>query len=123
MISYSVYKVLHLTGVLMVFLSLGGVAMNAINTSGASIAWKKPAAITHGIGLLISLVGGFGLLARLGIMHGGLPGWALAKLCIWILFAGMIGVLLKKPNLAKPIWFVMIVGGSLAAYLAGYKPF
>ncbi|WP_413289185.1 hypothetical protein [Bdellovibrio sp. HCB337] len=123
MISYSVYKVMHLTGVLMVFLSLGGVAMNAINTAGASIAWKKPAAITHGIGLLLSLVGGFGLLARLGIVHGGLPGWAIAKLGIWVLFAAMIGVLLRKPNMAKPLWATMIVFGACAAYLAGYKPF
>lgn len=123
MISYSIYKVMHLTGVLMVFLSLGGVAMNAINTSGTSIAWKKPAAITHGLGLLFSLVGGFGLLARLGIVHGGLPGWALAKLAIWVLFAAMIGILLRKPNVAKSLWAVMIVFGGLAAYLAGYKPF
>lgn len=123
MISYSVYKVVHLVGVLMVFLSLGGVATNAINGGQKNHSWRKPIAITHGIGLLLSLVGGFGLLARLGIIHGGLPGWALAKLGIWILFAVLIAVVSRRPAWARPIWSVIIVLGATAAYLAGSKPF
>lgn len=123
MISYSVYKIIHLVGVLMVFLALGGVATNAINGGGKQHAWRKPIAITHGIGLLLSLVAGFGLLARLGIVHDGLPGWVVAKLGIWLAFAVMIGVLVRKPNAAKPLWVATIVLGALAAYLAGSKPF
>jgi hypothetical protein len=30
-------------------------------------AWRLPAALTHGLGLVLALVGGFGLLAKLGI--------------------------------------------------------
>ncbi len=123
MISYSIYKIIHLTGVLMVFLSLGGVAMHAINKGTKDHSWKKPVAITHGLGLLLSLVGGFGLLARLGVMHGTLPGWVLTKLGIWFTFAILIGVLIRKPSLAKPIWVLTILLGGVAAYLAGSKPF
>jgi len=123
MISYSIYKIVHLLGVLAIFLSLGGVATNAINGGGRGHAWRKPIAITHGIGLLFSLIGGFGLLARLGIVHGGLPGWVIAKLAIWFVFAGLIGVMIRKPNWAKLLWPVILVLGGLAAYLAGYKPF
>jgi hypothetical protein len=123
MISYAVYKVIHLAGVLMVFLSLGGVATHSINGGEKKHSWRKPIAITHGIGLLLSLVGGFGLLARLGIVHGGLPGWVWGKLVIWAVFAVMIGVLIRKPAFARPLWLVVIILGSGAAYLAGSKPF
>lgn len=123
MISYSIYKVIHLLGVLMVFLSLGGVTMHVINGGGKDHAWRKPTAITHGVGLLLALVGGFGLLARLGVVHGGLPGWVLAKLGIWFVFAIMVGVVIRKKSLAKPLWFMTILLGGVAAYLAGSKPF
>ncbi len=123
MISYAVYKIVHLVGVFMVFLALGGVATNAINGGTKNHSWRKPIAITHGIGLLLSLVGGFGLLARLGIIHGGLPGWVMAKLGIWTLFAVLIGVVSRKPSWAKPIWPLIIVLGATASYLAGSKPF
>jgi len=123
MISYGVYKIVHLVGVLMVFLALGGVITNAINGGSTIHSWRKPIAATHGIGLVLSLLGGFGLLARLGIVHGGLPGWILAKLGIWILFAILIGVISRKPSWAKPIWPLIVILGATAAYLAGGKPF
>lgn len=123
MISYSVYKVVHLVGVMMVFLALGGVVTNAVNGGGKKHAWRMPIAITHGVGLFLSLLGGFGLLARLGIVHGGLPGWALAKLGIWTVFALAIAVIIRKPALAKMGWPLIIILGGTAAYLAGSKPF
>ncbi|MBY0472246.1 hypothetical protein K2X30_13855 [bacterium] len=124
MISYPVYKIVHLVGVLMIFLALGGAATHAINNGGGKKhAWRKSIAITHGMGLVLSLVGGFGLLARLGIVHGGLPGWVLVKLGIWTAFAVLVGVLPRKPQWAKPIWVGMILLGATAAYLAGSKPF
>lgn len=123
MISYAVYKIIHLTGVLMVFLALGGVIANAISGLPKNSAWRKPLAITHGMGLLLSLIGGFGLLARLGIVHGGLPGWALVKLGIWTVFAVLIAVISRKPQWAKPAWPMIILLGATAAYLAGSKPF
>jgi hypothetical protein len=122
-ISYSVYKIVHLSGILMVFLSLGGAAMHAINGGEKNHAWRKPVAITHGLGLLLALVGGFGLLARLGIAHGGLPGWVIAKLGIWLILGALLAVLIRKKNLAKSLWIFVIFLGGVAAYLAGYKPF
>lgn len=123
MISYATYKVIHLLGVLMVFIALGGAMTNAINGGTKNHLWRKPLAITHGLGLLLSLVGGFGLLARLGIVHGGLPNWVLIKLGIWILFAALISVVYKKPTWAKLIWPITIGFGAIAAYLAGSKSF
>ncbi len=114
---------MHLTGVLMVFLSLGGITMHVINGGTRAHAWRKSAAITHGLGLVLSLVGGFGLLARIGVMHGSMPGWATAKIGIWIVFAAMSGIVVRKTNLAKPLWILTILLGGTAAYLAGSKPF
>ena len=123
MISYSIYKIVHLLGVMMVFLSLGGVIMHLINGGGREHFWRKPVAITYGIGLFLALVAGFGLLARLGVIHGTLPGWVLAKLGIWLVFAILVGVLIKKKSWAKPVWIISLLLGGVAAYLAGSKPF
>jgi hypothetical protein len=123
MISYSVYKIVHFVGIFMVFLSLGGVTMHVINGGGKSHSWRKSAAITHGLGLVLVLIGGFGLLARLGIVQGGLPGWVIAKLVIWVTFGAMLSLIIRKKSLARPIWFVLLILGGTAAYLAGYKPF
>ncbi len=107
----------------MIFLALGGVAMHSINGGEKDHIWRRPVAITHGVGLLLALVGGFGLLARLGVMHGTLPGWVLAKIGIWIIFALLIGVLIRKRTWAKPLWGTMLLLGGIAAYLAANKPF
>jgi len=123
MISYQVYKTVHLVGILMLFLSLGGVITHVINGGSRDHSWRKPLAITHGLGLLLALVGGFGLLARLGIMHGMLPGWVLAKLAIWLVFAILIGVMIRKNSWAESLWFIVLILGGVAAYLAGTKPF
>lgn len=123
MISYAVYKVIHLMGVLMVFLAMGGAATHAINKGTKAHDWRKGIAITHGIGMFVSLLGGFGLMARLGIAHGGFPGWIWAKLLIWAIFGALIAVFLRKPTWSKGLWPAMILLGGLAAYFAGSKSF
>lgn len=107
----------------MVFLAIGAIAANAISVGARNHSWKKAIAITHGVGLFLSLLGGFGLLARLGIVHGGLPGWAMAKLVIWFVFGALLAVLYRLPKFAKLTWFLVIGLGIVAAYLAGSKPF
>ena len=123
MISYSVYKVVHLVGILMVFLAVGAFLANSASGHLKQHQWRKSIAITHGIGLFLSLLGGFGLLARLGIVHGGLPNWVLIKLCIWGFFGIVTLLISRKPIIAKPLWYLTLFLGALAAYLAGSKPF
>ncbi len=118
--SYQFYKVLHLCGLSLVVLSLGGVILHVINGgTKSSNAFRKGAMITHGLGLLFLLVGGFGLLAKLGI-HS-FPGWVTGKLLIWLALGGLVAVAYKKPASARVLWVVVPVLVVVASYLAVFK--
>ena len=122
MLAVSVYKNIHLLGVFMVLMALGGVILHHILGGAREHAWRKPVAITHGIGLLLVLLGGFGMLARLGI-HWPWPGWVLVKLVIWVVFGALSALVARSTTLAQPLWWVTIILAGLAAYLAIHKPF
>lgn len=123
MLSFVFYKNLHLLGVVMLLVALGGLMLHQINAARRENIWRKPVAITHGVGLLLVLVGGFGMLARLEIVSWPWPGWVIAKLVIWVIFGALIAVLGRAPSLAKPLWWITIALGATAAYLALNKPF
>ena len=117
--SYEIYKIIHLLGLTMVVLSLGGIIVHAINGGTKSTnAFRKGAVITHGVGLLLLLVAGFGMLARLGI-HS-FPGWVVGKLVIWLTLGAFVGLAYKQ-KLARKLWFIIPVLVVLAATLAIFK--
>lgn len=122
MLSLVFYKNLHLLGAFMLFIALGGLILHQINATAHENVWRKPVAITHGVGLVLVLVGGFGMLARLDIFWP-MPGWAIAKLVIWVIFGALIAVVGRAPSLAKPLWWVTIILGAVAAYLGLNRPF
>jgi hypothetical protein len=122
MISYQVYKLIHLLGVLMLFLSFGGLIRHAINGGDHNHPWRKLLMITHGIGILLALVGGFGLLARIGILWPW-PGWAVTKMAIWVVLAALPAVVIRNSSWAAAFWWITLALGGFAAYLAGSKPF
>jgi hypothetical protein len=121
MIPYLVYKNIHLIGVFMILMAVGGLLLHAITGGTQEHRWRRPVAITHGVGLLLVLLGGFGMLARAGIFWPW-PGWVTAKVIIWMVFGGLVGVIFRKPVMARSLWWVVIVLAGLAAYLAGHKP-
>jgi hypothetical protein len=122
MIPLPVYKNIHLLGMVMIFMALGGLLLHRINGGTQRHAWRKPVAITHGVGMLLLLLGGFGMLARLGIFWPW-PGWVTAKAIIWLVLGGLVTVIFRNPSLARPLWWITIALGGFAAYLAGQKPF
>ena len=122
MISYLVYKNIHLIGVFMVLMALGGLLLHRINGGTQEHSWRKPVAITHGVGISLALLGGFGMLARIGIFWPW-PGWVTGKVIIWGILGGLIAVIFRAPTLARSLWWVAIALAGLAAYLAGHKPF
>jgi uncharacterized membrane protein SirB2 len=125
MIPYLTYKVVHLVGIMLTFAVLGGLMLTVANgATKQNSKVKKLIGITHGVALFIVLLGGFGLLARLGMVHGAsFPGWVWGKLAIWVLLGIMLAVPYRKPELARPLFFLLPVLGAIAAWLALYKPF
>lgn len=122
--SYEFYKVLHLVGIFMVLTSVSSLTLHVIGGGNKiNTPFRKVLMIVHGIGVLITLVAGFGLLARLGLARSGIPNWALVKLVIWGYFAVATVFVYRMPKHAKGFWFKIIVLASISAYLAIYKPF
>lgn len=121
--SFEFYKVMHLLGL---FLSLGALAGRAYFAGNSKIIsadpQKKVSGAVHGTGVLLVLVGGFGMLAKMGLM-AALPGWVHAKLALWLLVAGLIALPYRKPSLAFGLWVALPILGALGAYIAIYKPF
>jgi hypothetical protein len=114
------YKSLHILGLFMAMTSLGGIAIHAAN--GGTKATSKTRALTasiFGLGMLLSLAGGFGQAARLGLTSTSLfPGWLWAKIGIWVIVAVLSMLPYRIPSLAKPIYLVVPVIAGLAGYLA-----
>lgn len=113
--SYSFYKVLHFVGLFLLFSGLGArLTIFALQKQGTSKI-KTLSGIFHGVGLILTLVGGFGLLARLQV---GFPMWIYAKLAIWLIL-GFITIFPKRNHSLVPATLVSIVVlGGLAAFLA-----
>lgn len=122
MIDYTVYKFVHFLGIIMIFVSLGGVMAHVFNGGvKADYVWRKPAGITHGIGLFLVLLGGFGMMARLGI-NWPWPGWLFAKLAIWLVLGGITGLVYRLGRSGKSLWAGVVLLGAIAAYMAIMKP-
>jgi hypothetical protein len=122
MIPLLIYKNLHLLGVFMILVALGGLILQQIQATTREQAWRRPVAITHGIGMVLALVGGFGMLERLGISWPW-PGWVIGKIIIWLALGVLVALIGRAPSLAKPLWWSTIALGAIAAYLALNKPF
>jgi hypothetical protein len=74
--------------------------------------------VTHGLGMLFMLIGGFGMLARLQL--DGIPPWIHVKLGVWLIMGLAIGLAKRMPS-----WLVMIAIiaiAMIAPYMAIYKP-
>lgn len=123
--SYVTYKLIHLLGVFLLLVALAGMAAHAAAGHGneENKGYRSLLAL-HGIGALVALVGGFGLLARIGFGYGVLfPGWIWAKIVLWLLLGGLIALPYRNRPLARVLLPVLPFLGLLGGYLAVYKPF
>jgi hypothetical protein len=121
MIDLDTYKILHLAAVLGLFGALGAVAVHAGNgLAREQNALRRSVSALHGLSLLLILVSGFGMLARL---DAGLPGWAIGKLVIWFAAGALLAVPYRAPGRARLVLWALPILGGLAAWLAISKPF
>lgn len=122
MLSYSVYKVLHLIGIFGVFTGLGALVMNACLGGDKSAKATKLFKWTIYGSLLIVFVAGFGLMARLNMMGAGWPMWIYLKVTIWVALGGVVALIGRKTQWATGLFYAIIAMGGLAAWVANYKP-
>lgn len=118
-----IYRLLHLGGNFAMFMALGGIALHASNGgTRASNTGRKLIAVLHGTALFLILLGGFGMLARLHLMQGGLPFWVYLKLAIWAVMAVMGTLLYRSPSMARWMLVALPLLGMVAAYIGLTKP-
>lgn len=120
--SYEVYKIIHLVGIVLVLTGLTG--MLSVKMAGANLegATRRLVFLSHGIGLLFVLVSGFGLLARLN-MAQSMPNWVFGKIAIWLIFGGVAAVIKRKAKVGTFNYLALVGIFAVAAYLAVAKPF
>jgi len=108
---YTTYKMIHVIGIAALALGMGGMMAGGEN--------RRAFAILQGVALLVMLVSGFGLLAKL---HLGFPHFAMVKAVLWVVI-GMLPMLLKrlKVPLAGAITIFLALVGVMA-WLGVLKP-
>lgn len=120
--SFQFYKILHLVALMSLFFSFGGALVLAYAGTPLVGRAKKMTMILHGVSLVVILVSGFGMAARLGYMSH-LPGWVHGKIAIWVLLGAGIALVRRKGNLGWPLVVLILGLGTTAAILAVTKPF
>ena len=105
------YKIIHLTGISLLAIGVGGMMAGGEK--------RKTFAMLQGLGLVVMLVSGFGLLAKLGL---GYPHFAIVKTVLWLLI-GALPVIFRKLKTPLPaaILISLILVGTMA-YLGVVKP-
>lgn len=118
------YEIVHIVGIALLFVAIGGVSVHAANGGTKANSTTRPlVGSIHGIGSLLILTGGFGMLARMGFTGGPFPGWLWGKLVIWTILSVVVLLPYRKPALARPFLLLLPLLAGAAVYLALYKPF
>ncbi len=121
--SIAVYRVVHMIGLILLFQSLGATLYYVRN--GGSVSEnpsRKMLSIMHGTGLVLLLLGGFGMLAKLDLMSS-LPAWVWVKIVVWLAMGASLTMVKKNPESARIWWILTIVLGAIAATMGSLKPF
>ena len=110
------YRLLHVIGVLTMFLGLGGMLANEPGKA------PKLFGAMHGIGWLVVLVCSIGF-AHKSQLSWPWPNWMIAKIGVLVLL-GVLPVLVKRGTLPRGLGVLLVLGLGAAAYwLVKYRPF
>jgi hypothetical protein len=110
----NIYKVIHLAAVIILFGALGASIYTSSNKD------NKLAGILHGISLLLILISGFGLIAR--IWDSQWQWWMFIKMAIWLLLGGAY-TLGKKRLISENTAFGIVLGLGILAVILGNAPY
>ena len=119
--TYEFYKVLHLVGFFLLLSGLMGAFFTVWGGNSFQGKVKSASFALHGTGILLVLISGFGLLAKLGYMQN-MPTWIYFKIALWMFFALAISILKRKGQLGMPLYVLLLAAYAFAAFLGVYKP-
>jgi hypothetical protein len=120
---YEIYKLAHLLGIFVLLITLVLPFMHFVRSgTRTDFPNRRTLVLTHGAASFLVLLGGFGMLARLGIVHDGLPDWILLKLAIWLLLSAALALSLRAAAVARVVLVAAPLLALLAAGIAIYKP-
>ncbi len=111
MTKFEIYRLLHFAGIFTLLYSFGSLFIGG--------NYNKRAAIGHGAGILLILVGGFGMQAT---MHLGFPVWLILKIVILAIFGGFIVLSKRKLVSGFTAWLLIMALALGAVHLAKTKP-
>ena len=121
---YAAYKLMHYLGMFTMITVLAALGMHVLRGgSRADLPHRRSLSIVHGVAVALILTGGFGMLARLDIVQGGLPTWIYIKLVIWLALAGAIAFPFYGARYARALLVALPVLAAAAGATALYKPF
>ena len=116
MITYEIYKIIHLFFIVVLFTTLGLQVFNGGEAKKAHKMW-------YGIASLLILVSGMGLLARIGVPHAEpWANWIRIKLTVWLFLTIASPIILRRfPNFKKKWWFISLGLLLIAIISVQYK--
>jgi hypothetical protein len=122
MISFSTYKWLHFVGVFLILFAFGSLIFRANTGAESNDFSKRWLSVAHGLGMLISVIGGFGMLSRLGIDGQDWPWWVTVKFMIWLVLGFMMTPVNRAGHRAKIWWWLIFLLAMVASYIGLNHP-
>lgn len=116
---YDIYKMLHFTGMIILFSGLSGMAVSYFGGKNNFRKQLKFFGALHGIALLLLLISGFGFAGKNAIEF---PLWMNIKILFWFILGGLPVLIKQKPQNIKMYFVIIIILGIAASYLGVVKP-
>lgn len=118
--TYEFYKILHIVAIF-VLLSVSAVIYMLAGRRDIVFSGRSRFMGILGVCLILILVSGFGMLARLGLTTT-MPLWVIGKIAIWLTIGILPAFARRFQRYAYSIWFMTLVLASFAVALAIYHP-
>ncbi len=114
MISYEIYKTIHLI-TLVAYVSLLGILFGKEFSASSSSRWRTWG---YGLTLVILFVSGMGLIARLGFKHGEpFPLWIKIKIGLWFLQALFLFLYFRFSHKHRKSYYMLLMSLIIMAIL------
>ncbi|WP_018969594.1 hypothetical protein [Rubritalea marina] len=95
-----IYNIIHVVGIILIFMGF----------AYGMKQWSKGAAISHGLGLALTLISGFAMVG------GKFPMWFFIKLAIWLALGGTLTLVKRKKVTGLAAWIMLVTLGAAAAW-------